>query len=209
MRPALQVGSHCSTRVRDATSCKLSAQICCLTAAWTCSSVWSPVGPATTVCADSSCKPQQTNIAGKLLVLSVGSMEYTHGGYNAAGSNPADCCSKCRSTDGCNAWVFCNRQAGCGSKGSCTVYIKSLNSSSSTSSDAVFTVLPFPGFGTFGASCNADGTWPNHMCSLKQVLDVGKVAAYSQGGCWCWLLLDCNGGKAHTGDAQGLSACWR
>ncbi|WIA38480.1 hypothetical protein OEZ86_001802 [Tetradesmus obliquus] len=94
--------------------------------AWACTSVWSPGGPSTTACADASCNPKQANLAGQVLVLSVASMLYTHGGFNAAGSNPADCCKICKNTDLCNAWVFCNQREGCGPKGSCSAYINSL-----------------------------------------------------------------------------------
>lgn len=149
--------------------------------AWACTSVWSPGGPSTTACADASCNPKQANLAGQVLVLSVASMLYTHGGFDAAGSNPADCCKICKNTDLCNAWVFCNQREGCGPKGSCSAYINSLNATAMRQ-DASSARLPVIGWGSFGGRCNEDGTWPFQMCSLKQVTDVKNAVVAGQAG---------------------------
>jgi hypothetical protein len=77
-------------------------------------------------------------------------------GFNAAGSNPADCCKICKQSDLCNAWVFCNKKEGNGPKGSCTAYFKSLGSRAATQ-DSSNARLPVVGWGTFGGRCNEDG----------------------------------------------------
>jgi hypothetical protein len=76
--------------------------------------------------------------------------------FNAAGSNPADCCKTCKDTDLCNAWVFCNKKEGCGANGSCTAYFKALGRTAATQ-DPSNGRLPMVVWGTFGGRCNEDG----------------------------------------------------
>jgi PAN domain len=125
----------------------------------------------------------QANIGGDVLVLSTGSMSYTHGGTNPAGSDPASCCALCRKTQGCNAWVLCTRGEGCGPPGGCDKYIASLPSGQRQQTSST---TPMVGFGYFG-SCykgsngSQPGVWPWGTCSLKRVPNPAKPPIMGQG----------------------------
>jgi len=149
--------------------------------AWACSSVWSPAGPPTTACADSTCNPRQVNLGGDLQVLSIGSLSLTRGNSSPTGSSTADCCTQCKNQEGCNAWVFCNQKEGCGPKGGCTAYVNSLPKVSGTPSSGSWMVFPIKGFGQFGG-CGPEGRWPNQMCSFKLTADPAKPVVIASSG---------------------------
>lgn len=96
-------------------------------------------------------------------------------GFDAAGSNPADCCKICKNTDLCNAWVFCNQREGCGPKGSCSAYINSLNATAMRQ-DASSARLPIIGWGSFGGRCNEDGRWQYCPESVHLGVAVAQVS---------------------------------
>jgi hypothetical protein len=74
--------------------------------------------------------------------------------------------------------VFCNKKEGCGPKGSCTAYFKSLNATSQKQ-DGSSGRLPVVGWGTFGGACNADGKLRNlSQCLLR--LSRGRCALLLQ-----------------------------
>eukprot|EP01025_Chloroclados_australasicus_P017811 TRINITY_DN19121_c0_g1_i1.p1 TRINITY_DN19121_c0_g1~~TRINITY_DN19121_c0_g1_i1.p1 ORF type:complete len:535 (-),score=31.17 TRINITY_DN19121_c0_g1_i1:479-2083(-) len=124
-------------------------------------------------CADDDCNARQSNIQGEVLILSVNSMYWSGGTPNhpMAVSNPAGCCDKCKETAGCNAWVFCSNEQGCGE--GCKEYVASLPAEDGEKTKESFVDLfqPQRSFGEYGPECYHN-KWPNLMCTLKKVDDV-------------------------------------
>eukprot|EP01023_Acetabularia_acetabulum_P001370 TRINITY_DN1051_c0_g1_i3.p1 TRINITY_DN1051_c0_g1~~TRINITY_DN1051_c0_g1_i3.p1 ORF type:complete len:620 (-),score=85.53 TRINITY_DN1051_c0_g1_i3:282-1916(-) len=121
------------------------------------------------VCAADDCNARESNIQGQVLVLDYNSLFYNAGANHPPRvANPAECCDKCKTTQGCNAWVFCSNRNGCGS--GCESYVNSLPESPVPISDGNSIPVPFPNFGQF-SGCWED-KYPWLMCSLKSINDV-------------------------------------
>lgn len=99
-------------------------------------------------CADDTCKAEQKNVDGNLLVFDVNSAAETPSILTAA-----DCCAACKSDAACTAWTFCPLKAGCAKD--CPIYIAS--------------AAPGKGFGPYG-KCQGDA-FPHRACSLKSMPD--------------------------------------
>ena len=160
-------------------------------------------------CPDATCNAKPGNIGGagvKLLVLDIGSFDYTRGG-TPTGGVPATCCDTCKNTTGCNAWVSCNskdvrlfcsvgvfvgacravlnnqphtqQKQGCGS--GCLAYAAANNGQKiyKASNVGEASLLPLVAFGSF-RSCQGD-RWPFGMCSLKAVPDASRPPLAANG----------------------------
>eukprot|EP01025_Chloroclados_australasicus_P027637 TRINITY_DN2736_c0_g1_i2.p1 TRINITY_DN2736_c0_g1~~TRINITY_DN2736_c0_g1_i2.p1 ORF type:complete len:341 (+),score=24.18 TRINITY_DN2736_c0_g1_i2:88-1110(+) len=139
-----------------------------------------------------SCNPRASNIGGDVLILDYFSLWY-HGnhGFPGCGSpevcSPQECCDICKTTPGCNAWVYCTKEEGCGS--GCQEYADSISPAFSwkqpfvTRDDSMITenILPIKGFGPY-SGCGNDDKWPGYMCSLKKVSDLDSPPETDVGG---------------------------
>lgn len=78
----------------------------------------------------------------------------------------SECCSLCSSTDGCNAWSYCNNPAGCGTDCSADSHDFRFNRALS-----LWSVNPtdYPSRRNPEHKCLKDGRWPYNTCSLKVV----------------------------------------
>lgn len=127
--------------------------------AWACGEQRDYFARVSTICAPDSCNALQRNLGGHVLVLDTKS----YGNKGCQGCNPdvpATCCTACKETDRCNAWVVCTNKDGCGS--GCRAYAAQFKMPL-----AYDAKLPHAFWGNWGG-CQGD-KWPFGMCRCAAV----------------------------------------
>eukprot|EP01023_Acetabularia_acetabulum_P060709 TRINITY_DN729_c0_g1_i7.p1 TRINITY_DN729_c0_g1~~TRINITY_DN729_c0_g1_i7.p1 ORF type:complete len:367 (+),score=42.65 TRINITY_DN729_c0_g1_i7:135-1103(+) len=132
------------------------------------------LSPALYQCADSTCDIRQSNIQADLLQFDVNFERYARYG-GTIGASPLECCNLCKERDDCDAWVFCNREEGCGS--GCKATIQDLNDM--YDGTQLLSTNPLAKLSE-QKLCTDDDRFEFRLCSLKKFKD-GQYSEVTQG----------------------------